>query len=101
MAKTAFVAKFRIIANPTPPEKRNEYTPEENIVVNFTPEQAMAAANYLMTMAEQAEAKGTKIRTYTGKDEFTEQTGFSLWGGKWGNKGSFAPLQPESPETSF
>jgi hypothetical protein len=101
MADIAFTAKFKIIDNPTPLEKRHERSPEENIVVDFTSEQAMAAASYLMTMAEQAEAKGQKIRVYTGKDEYTEHTGFSLWGGKWGNKGSFTPLKPESPESSF
>jgi len=81
--------------------RKSDKAPEENLVVDFTAEQAVKAANYLMTMAEQAEAKGSKIRIYTGKDEFTEETGFSLWGGKWGNKGSFSPLKPESSEASF
>lgn len=98
MADTAFTAKFRIQENRN---RKSDKSPEENIVVDFTSEQAMAAASYLMTMAEQAEAKGQKIRVYTGKDEYTEHTGFSLWGGKWGNKGSFTPLKPESPESSF
>jgi hypothetical protein len=98
MAEIAFNAKFRIQENRN---RKNDKSPEEQIVVDFTSEQAMAAASYLMTMAEQAEAKGQTIRIYTGKDEYTEQTGFSLWGGKWGNKGSFAPLKPESPESSF
>lgn len=98
MADIAFTAKFRIQENRN---RKNDKSPEEQIVVDFTSEQAMAAASYLMTMAEQAEAKGQTIRIYTGKDEYTEQTGFSLWGGKWGNKGSFAPLKPESPESSF
>ena len=95
---TAFNAKFRIIENKN---RKGEKSPEQNIIVDFTAKQAVNAANYLMTMAEQAEADGTKIRIYTGKDEYTEQTGFSLWGGKWGNKGSFSPLKPKSPETSF
>ena len=98
MAETAFTAKFRIRENRN---RKNDKSPEEQIIVDFTAEQAMAAANYLMTMAENAEANGTKIRIYTGKDEYTEHTGFSLWGGKWGNKGSFTPLKPESPESSF
>ena len=81
--------------------RKNHKAPEENLVVDFTAEQAVKAANYLMTMAEKAEADGTKIRIYTGKDEFTEQTGFSLWGGKWGNKGSFSPLKLDTPDSSF
>lgn len=98
MADFAFQAKFRIMENRN---RKSDKAPEENLVVDFTAEQAVKAANYLMTMAEQAESKGTKIRIYTGKDEFTEETGFSLWGGKWGNKGSFSPLKPESPDASF
>ena len=98
MADTAFTAKFRIQENRN---RKNDKSPEENIVVDFTPEQAVKAANYLMTMAEKAEADGTKIRIYSGKDEFTEQTGFSLWGGKWGNKGSFSPLKLDTPDSSF
>ena len=98
MAEIAFTAKFRIQENRN---RKNDKAPEENLVVDFTAEQAVKAANYLMTMAEKAEADGTKIRIYTGKDEFTEQTGFSLWGGKWGNKGSFSPLKLDTPEASF
>lgn len=98
MAEFAFTAKFRIMENRN---RKNDKAPEENLVIDFTSDEAVKAANYLMTMAEQAEADGTKIRIYTGKDEYTEQIGFSLWGGKWGNKGSFSPLKPKSPETSF
>ena len=98
MADTAFTAKFRIQENRN---RKNDKSPEENIVVDFTAEQAMAAANYLKTMAENAEANGTKIRIYTGKDQYTEETGFSLWGGKWGNKGLFSPMKLETPSASF
>lgn len=98
MAEFAFQAKFRIMENRN---RKNDKAPEENLVVDFTAEQAVKAANYLMTMAEKAEADGTKIRIYTGKDEFTEQTGFSLWGGKWGNKGSFSPLKLDTLDSSF
>lgn len=98
MADPAFTAKFNIIENRN---RKNDKQPEEQVVVNFTASQAVAAANWLMTMAEQAEAKGQTIRIYTGKDEYTEETGFTLWGGKWGNKGSFSPLKPESPDASF
>ena len=98
MADPAFTAKFNIIENRN---RKNDKQPEEQVVVNFTASQAVAAANWLMTMAEQAEAKGQTIRIYTGKDEYTEETGFTLWGGKWGNKGSFSPLKPESSDASF
>jgi len=90
---TAFNAKFRIIENKN---RKGDKSPEQNIIVDFTAKQAVNAANYLMTMAEQAEAQNKTIRIYTGKDQFTEETGFSLWGGLWGDKGSFSPLKPDS-----
>jgi hypothetical protein len=49
-----------------------------------------------MTMAENAEASGTKIRVYAGKNDYAEVTGFSLWGGMWGNSGKISPLKPEA-----
>lgn len=93
MNNAAFNAKFRIIENKN---RKGENSPEQNIIVDFTAKQAVNAANYLMTMAEQAEAQNKTIRVYTGKDQFTEEVGFSLWGGMWGNSGSFRPLKPDS-----
>jgi len=90
---TAFNAKFRIIENKN---RKGDKSPEQNIIVDFTAKQAVNAANYLMTMAEQAEAQNKTVRIYTGKDTFTEEPGFSLWGGMWGNSGSFSPLKPDS-----
>jgi hypothetical protein len=93
MANTAFTARFRLMENA---RRNNDQSPEQNLVIDFTPEDAMAAANYLMTMAENAEANGTKIRVYTGKNEYAEVTGFSVWGGMWGNSGKISPLKPEA-----
>jgi hypothetical protein len=56
MANTAFTARFRLMENA---RRNNDQSPEQNLVIDFTPEDAMAAANYLMTMAENAEANGT------------------------------------------
>lgn len=93
MANTAFTARFRLMENTT---RTSDRSPEQNLVIDFTPEDAIAAANYLMTMAENADANGTKIRVYHGKDDFDEVTGFSVWGGMWGNSGKISPLKPES-----
>lgn len=99
MADVAFRARFRITKNQN---RTNERSPEHNLGVDFTPEQAMAAANWLMTMAEKAEAEGSVIRKYRGaSDEYQEVTGFTLWGGLWGNGGSFSPLKPKSDEPTF
>jgi hypothetical protein len=90
---TAFNAKFRIVENRN---RKSDKSPEQNIIVDFTAKEAVQAANYLMTMAEAAEVNNKTVRIYTGKDTFTEEVGFSLWGGLWGNKGSFSPLKPDS-----
>jgi hypothetical protein len=92
--KPAFNARFRIRENTN---RKGDKSPEKNIVVDFTSEEAVKAASYLMTMAELAELDRKTIRVYSGKEEFTEVTGFSLWGGLWGDKGSFAPIKPETP----
>ena len=94
----AFLAKFRFVENRN---RKSDKSPEKNIVVDFTAEEAVKAANYLMTMAENAEASGNKIRVYTGPDQFDEVAGFSLWGGLWGDRGSFSPAKPETPNTIF
>jgi hypothetical protein len=54
-----------------------------------------------MTMAENAESSGNKIRVYSGADQFDEIAGFSLWGGLWGDRGSFSPAKPETPKPIF
>ena len=93
MANTAFTARFRLMDNT---KRKDDRSPEQNLVIDFTPEDAMAAASYLMTMAENAEANGTTIRVYSGKNDYAEVTGFSLWGGMWGNSGKISPLKPEA-----
>jgi hypothetical protein len=93
MADTAFTARFRLMENS---RRKDDRSPEQNLVIDFTPEDAIAAASYLMTMAENAEANGTTIRVYAGKNDFSEVTGFSLWGGMWGNSGKISPLKPEA-----
>jgi hypothetical protein len=93
MANTAFTARFRLMENT---RRNSDQSPDQNLCIDFTPEDAMAAATYLMTMAENAEANGTKIRVYTGKNEYSEVTGFSVWGGMWGTSGKISPLKPET-----
>lgn len=97
MANTAFTARFRLMENT---KRKDDRSPEQNLVIDFTPEDAMAAASYLMTMAENAEANGTTVRVYSGKNDFAEVTGFSLWGGMWGNSGKISPLKPEAASSA-
>ena len=93
MADTAFKASFRITDNRN---RKTEKSPEQNVSVDFTPEQAIACAQWLMTAAENAERNSSKIRVYKGLNDFEEVTGFTLWGGLWGQKGSFSPLKHET-----
>ena len=94
----AFMAKFRFVENRN---RKSDKSPDKNIVVDFSATEAVKAANYLMTMAENAEASGGKIRVYSGPDQYEEVSGFSLWGGLWGDRGSFAPSKPEAPNTIY
>ena len=93
MSETAFTARFRVMENS---KRKNENSPESNLAIDFTPDQAMAAANWLMTAAENCKADGTTVRVYSGKDNFNEVPGFTLWGGMWGTSGKISPLAHQS-----
>lgn len=95
---SAFNARFRITENK---KRTNERSPERNIAVDFTTDQAIAAANWLMTMAENADRDGNTVRVYAGKNDFEERPGFTLWGGLWGETGSFSPMAIEAGEAPF
>lgn len=95
MAEPAFSARFRITDNRN---RKSDKSPEQNIAVDFTPEQAIAAASWLMEAAEKAEREGTTVRQYTGQKEYQDVPGFTMWGGLWGQAGSFSPLKHETKE---
>ena len=92
MPDPAFTARFRVMENN---KRKSDKSPEQNIAVDFTPTQAMAAAEWLVAAAEAAEREGTTVRQYNGKDDYQEVPGFTLWGGMWGMSGSFSPLKLE------
>lgn len=90
MPDVAFNARFRLMENRN---KKGEHSPDQNLAIDFTPDQAMAAANWLMTAAENAERDGSTVRVYRGRDDFEEVPGFTLWGGMWGTSGKISPLK--------
>jgi len=92
----AFSAKFRVVDNHS--EASN--APEKNMILDFTIEEAMKAASFLVKKCEEAEINGTKIRIYTDQKEYHEESGFSLWGGMWGNSGRLQPLPPKNSAES-
>ena len=92
MANTAFNAKFRIVDNNT---ASSSLAPERNLIIDFTCEEGIKAANYILQAVENAKMEGTTIRVYRSKSDYDEVTGFSLWGGLWGNSGKIAPLNPK------
>ena len=92
MANTpAFLAKVRFTRN----NSNKENAPDQNIVIDFTCEEADKAANWLAQAAANAKMDGTKIRVYKSKSDYDEIAGFSIWGGLWGNSGKIAPLNPK------
>ena len=80
MPSPLFKAKFRIVEN-TKAEKDND--PTHKMPMEFTPDDARAAAQYLIDMANKAEDERTTIRKYTGQNEFSEVTGFTCWLSMW------------------
>lgn len=96
MSETHFTAKFRFMKAKN---KSSDRAPDYNLVIDFTKEEALKAAEYLMTKGNEAEIDGTTVRIYAGKDEYTEEPGFSVWGSMWGDpsdessSGKIAPLK--------
>ena len=87
MANTpAFFAKVRFTRN----NSTKENAPDQNIVIDFTCDEAMKAANWLTQAVDNVKMDGTKIRVYKSKSDYDEVDGFSLWGGMWGNSGRIA-----------
>ena len=91
MANTAFNAKFRIVDN----NSDRDNAPERNLIIDFSCDEAEKAANWLAQAASNARLEGTTIRVYKSKSDYDEVTGFSLWGGLWGNSGKIAPMNPK------
>ena len=91
MANTAFNAKLRVVDN----NSDRENAPDQNVIIDFTCEEGIKAANYILQAVENAKMEGTTIRVYKNKSDYDEDTGFSLWGGLWGNSGKIAPLNPK------
>lgn len=92
--ESAFTARFRMVNNT---KRDSDRAPDQKLVVDFTVEQAQAAAEWLMQSAMAAQANGSTVRVYAGKDSYDEIPGFSLWGGFWSDKGtgSFSPAKVE------
>ena len=89
MANTpAFLAKVRFTRN----NSTKENAPDQNIVLDFTCDEALKAANWLTQAVDNAKMDGTKIRVYKSQKEYDEVAGFSLWGGMWGNSGRIQPM---------
>ena len=91
MANTAFNAKFRIVDN----NSDRDNAPERNLIIDFTCDDAVKAANWLLQMVDNAHIEDTKIRVYKSKSDYDEIAGFSIWGGLWGNSGKIAPQNPK------
>ena len=84
----AFFAKLRIVGN----NSTNQNAPDQNEIIDFTCDEAIKAANYILQAVDIAKMDGTKIRVYKSKSDYDEVAGFSIWGGMWGNSGRLQPM---------
>ena len=91
MSNSAFSARFRVVGNNSP--KQN--APEKNLIIDLSCDEAVKAANYFLQMVDNAKIEDTKIRVYSSKSEYDEVSGFSIWGGMWGNSGRIQPMPPK------
>ena len=98
MPDTAFNARFRIMENRN---RKGDRDPNQNICVDFTPDEARKAAQWLIDKASETEAGSSTIREYRGKDDFDEIPGFTLWGGMWDTRGKFSPLPVQNSNIPF
>ena len=84
----AFFAKLRIVGN----NNTNQNAPDQNVIIDFTCDEAEKAAKWILQAVDNAKMDGTKIRVYKNKSDYDEVAGFSLWGGMWGNSGRIQPM---------
>ena len=94
MPSPLFKAKFRIVEN-TKAEKDND--PTHKMPMEFTPDDARAAAQYLIDMANKAEDEGTTIRKYSGQNDYSDVPGFTCWLSMWDQSGSWSPMPLDAP----
>ena len=84
----AFFAKLRIVGN----NSTNQNAPDQNVIIDFTCDEAEKAAKWILQAVDNAKMDGTKIRVYKSKSDYDEVAGFSIWGGMWGNSGRLQPM---------
>ena len=84
----AFIAKLRIVGN----NSTKQNAPDQNVIIDFTCDEAEKAAKWILQAVDTAKMAGTKIRVYKSKSDYDEVAGFSLWGGMWGNSGRIQPM---------
>ena len=80
----AFRAKAKYFDNYT--KKKKDTEPDWKVYVDFRPQDAMAAAEWLMAMADDCQLNGTTIRQYDSNGNYKEITGFSTGIGMWEQK---------------
>lgn len=101
MAEAAFKARYDIVSNAKKiAEKGNPNMPPMQIAVNFTPQDAVACAQWLMAKAEEAEREGRTFKEWDSQArELTEKPGFTLWGSCYGQRGELSalPVQGQAP----
>ncbi len=101
MAEAAFKARYDLVSNAKKiAEKGNPNMPPMQIAVNFTPQDAVACAQWLMAKAEEAERGNKTFKEWDSQArELVEKPGFTLWGSCYGQRGELSalPVQNSTP----
>lgn len=99
--QAAFKSKFRLVDNSekqqAEPDKK---LPDQKIAQDFDIRTAKQMAAWLADMCKKAKQEGTTVRVYSGRDEYEEVPGFTMWGSLYGTSGNFspAPVKPTEEE---
>lgn len=102
MATPIFKAPARVFNNNN--KEEGSRAPDSKVLVDFTPENAMAFAQWLMASADQCQVEGKTIRKYDRDGNYEELPGFAIAIGLWQEvdaqgytklKGNLAPLPVE------
>ena len=88
--EAAFKSKVGLIDN-SAKQQENPKAPPQKLAMDLSLESAAAMALWLNDKIAEAQDKGTTIREYQSKDQYTETPGFTMWGSMWEKSGSFSP----------
>ena len=94
----AFKSKIRLTDNKSP---KGDNPADQRLACDFTVPQAKKAAQWLLDRSKEAELEGETVRVYTSREDYSEVTGFTMWGSLWGTSGNFSPAPIDRAAKQF